>query len=70
MKKKELIKLEKESVDTLRAKVLEIKKEWVLTLARLKAGRETNLKKGKALKRDIAQILTLISAKKEGKEKA
>lgn len=63
MKKKDLSKLKEKSIKDLRKMVEEKKKEAQETFAKIKGGQEKNVKKFKSLRKDIAQILTLIGEK-------
>ncbi len=67
MKKKELEVLKEKSKEELLKLVEEKKNESLNLIGKMYAGKEKNLKKSKALRRDIAQILTL--AGKIGEEK-
>lgn len=68
MKKKDLKNLRDKSKNELKATVYKRKNELVATYAKIKAGQETNLKKAKNLRRDIAQILTVIREKETSEE--
>ncbi|MEK7188461.1 MAG: 50S ribosomal protein L29 [Patescibacteria group bacterium] len=63
MKKKDLVSLREKDINTLKTKVIEKKKEEELTLVRIYAGQEKNLKKAFLIRREIAQILTIIREK-------
>ena len=63
MKKKDLVSLREKDIDTLKTQVVEKKKEEELTLVRIYAGQEKNLKKAFLIRREIAQILTIIREK-------
>lgn len=63
MKKKDLQALKSKSIKELRKMVLDKKKEANEAFIKTKAGQEKNLKKVKNLRKDIAQILTLIKEK-------
>jgi len=74
MKKKELTNIRSKKIQDLVKMVVEKKKEATMVYSKMKAGQEKNLKKGKNLKKDIAQIMTIIkerelSEKQESKEK-
>lgn len=60
MKSKELLKLRSESVENLDKLVTEKKKELALSYADRKAGKEKNSSISKNLRRDIAQIMTIV----------
>ena len=60
MKRKELLDLRKEDPGKLKKMVVEKKLELMRFIVNSKASSEKNLKKGKNLKREIAQILTLV----------
>jgi len=66
MKKRELSQMREKKTNELVKIVAEKKKELVTVYGRVKVGRETNLKKAKNLRLDIAQILSIIG--KKGKE--
>ncbi len=63
MKRKSLQKLREKGIEELKKKVLAMKKEQVELVAKIAVGREKNLKSTKNLRRDIAQLLTLIREK-------
>lgn len=63
MDKKELGKLREKEVDTLKKEVLELQQKRDRTLADIASGKESNLKKAKLIKKEIAQYLTIIRAK-------
>lgn len=60
MKLKDLQNLRTKAVSELEKIVFEKKKEAALTHAKIKAGQEKNISKVKRIRRDIAQILTVI----------
>jgi ribosomal protein L29 len=60
MKSRELSKLRTEDVASLEKMLTEKKTELGLNYADTKAGKEKNLRKSKMLRRDIAQIMTVI----------
>ena len=60
MKRKELGELKSKKANELRKIVSEKRVELTKLTSEMYAGREKNLKKGKMLRRDIAQIKTLI----------
>lgn len=60
MKSKDLNKLRSENVGGLEKLLAEKKKELALSYADRKAGKEKNLRFSKNLRRDIAQIMTVI----------
>ena len=64
MKKSELTKLRSKKADVLEKTVVDKRLDLVKMSADIKASKEKNLKKAKNLRRDIVQILTLISEKK------
>lgn len=68
MKKLELKKLQEKDIKDLQNQVLELKKKLATVTADMYSKGEGNLKQGKLIKRDIAQVLTLIAQK--GKEKS
>ena len=63
MKKKELNKLREKSIKQLQTLVDKKKLELVKIQSKMKVGKEKNLKSTKNLKRDVAQILTIIREK-------
>lgn len=63
MKKSELTKLRSKKADVLEKTVADRRLDIVKVSADIKASKEKNLKKAKNLRRDLAQILTLISEK-------
>lgn len=63
MNKKDLVSLREKNIDTLKTQVFEKKNEEEVVLARIYAGQEKNLKKAFLIKREIAQILTIIREK-------
>ncbi len=63
MKKKDLKNLRAKEIDELRKLVSEKKKEVAVIYGKVKVGQEKNLKKMKGLKKEIAQILTIIGEK-------
>ncbi len=68
MKKKDLKSLrtkeKKEILKTLEKKRKSLSESWIKT----KAGQEKNTKKVKMLRKDIAQILTILKEKETGKK--
>ncbi|OGM29580.1 50S ribosomal protein L29 [Candidatus Woesebacteria bacterium RIFCSPHIGHO2_01_FULL_44_10] len=65
MKKLELTKLREKSIKELEKQVEKIKLQKALTEAKMAVGKEKNLKAVAGLKRDIAQILTIIKEKEK-----
>ncbi len=63
MKKKGLKDLRVKEIDELKKLVSEKRKETSVIYAKVKTGQEKNLKKVKGLKKEIAQILTIIREK-------
>lgn len=63
MKKKEIRDLREKKAEALANLVSKKKLELGQAVAKSKAGSEKNLKKGAHLRRDIAQILTVIREK-------
>ncbi len=63
MKKKGLKDLRAKEIDELKKLVSEKRKETSVIYAKVKTGQEKNLKKVKGLKKEIAQILTIIREK-------
>ncbi len=70
MKSKELSKLRNESVENLDKLVAEKKKELGLSYADRKVGKEKNSSISKNLRRDIAQIMTIIRESEIAKTEA
>ncbi len=63
MKTKDFQKLKNSEIADLKKAVLELKIKRDKALADISAGKESNLKKAKNLKKEIAQHLTIISEK-------
>lgn len=63
MKKNELTSLRTKKMTELKAGMLAKKRELSLFYAKIVSGGEKNLKKGRNIKRDIAQMLTVIKEK-------
>jgi len=63
MKKNDLQTVKAKEVDELKKMLLEKKKELKKVVVHMYAGSEKNLKKSKNLRREIAQILTIIKEK-------
>ncbi len=61
MKIKELKELKTKKADELMKLVSEKKIELTKLMGRVSTAKEKNLKKGKMIRRDIAQILTILS---------
>lgn len=68
MKKKDLVSLRKKEVKELEKMVEEKKAKALNTHVKMQAGQEKNLKKVKNMKKEIAQILTIIKEKKLSEE--
>lgn len=66
MKRKDFITLRARKIEELAKIVSEKKRDLELLLLKASSGGEKNLKKGKNLKKEIAQILTLIKEKEIG----
>jgi ribosomal protein L29 len=64
MKKKEFTELKSKDKKTLSKMVSEKRVELIKFTTRMYAGREKNLKRGKMIRRDIAQILTIVKGDK------
>lgn len=64
MKRKDLVELKTKEVKDLTKMLGEKKIELEKIRVNIRAGKEKNLKKASNLRRDISQILTLISEKK------
>ena len=60
MKKKELLELRSKEVSQLKKMVIAKKKDLLKIIPETAVGKEKNLKKAKNIKREIAQILTII----------
>jgi len=69
MKKSELNLLRQKDLKELRGLVEEKKKEAVKLFAKIKSGKEKNVKSLKILRKDIARILTIIREKEILQEK-
>lgn len=67
MKKKELESLRKKETQELVKELAEARQKASLTWSKMMVGKEKNLKAGKKARREIAQILTVISEKGEVK---
>ncbi len=65
MKKKDLIKIREESIDKAKKRLEELQKRRLEAGARIALGKEVNLKQVKNLRRDIAQLLTIIHEKEK-----
>lgn len=63
MKKKDLERLRKKTIQELEGEILDKKIKSVMTAAKISAGQEKNLKKVKELRREIATLLTIVSEK-------
>jgi ribosomal protein L29 len=63
MKKKDLQTARNKKVSELKKLVLKKRQEVEVLQAKVKAGQEKNLKKAKNLRKEIAQLLTLIREK-------
>lgn len=63
MKKKDLTDLRNKKINELEKLLSKKRNELINTYAKIKAGQEKNLKKAKNIRRDIAQILTIIREK-------
>jgi ribosomal protein L29 len=68
MKKKELNTKREISIEELRSTVNELKQKKALIQGNMSSGNEKNTKAAKALKTDIAQIMTIISEKQKKAE--
>jgi len=71
VKKKDLVSLKTKEIKELEKMAIDKKKASAEAYSKIKAGQEKNIKKVKNLRRDIAQILTVIRQKTltgEGKE--
>ena len=67
MKKRELNELKNESAEKLMARVAELKAEIVRVQMPSLGKTETNLKKAKAMRKTVAQMLGLITQNKQTK---
>jgi ribosomal protein L29 len=63
MKKKDLTDLRNKKISELEKLLSKKRNELINTYAKIKAGQEKNLKKAKNIRRDVAQILTIIREK-------
>lgn len=68
MKKKDLTDLRNKKTSELEKLLAKKRHELINANAKIKAGQEKNLKKAKNIRRDVAQILTIIREKKLLKE--
>ena len=64
MKKKDLVETRNKDTKALEKKLADLKAEALLSYAKIKSGKEKNTAKVRLIKRDIAQILTIITEKK------
>ena len=67
MDKKELGKLRERTVEALQKEVVELQQQRDRTLADMASGKESNLKKARFIKKDIAQYLTILNEKTKNK---
>lgn len=65
MKKRELEELRKNKIEDLQKNAEKLQREIAQNSVKITASEETNVKLVKNQRRDLAQILTLISAKKK-----
>lgn len=70
MKKKDLKTLRNKSKQDLRKTLIERQENLAKSYIKMKGGQEKNLKKSWRLRKDIAQILTLIREKEMSKKSA
>ena len=63
MKKKDLTDLRNKKINELEKLLSKKRNELINTYAKIKAGQEKNWKKAKNIRRDVAQILTIIREK-------
>ena len=63
MKKKDLTDLRNKKINELEKLLSKKRNELINTYAKIKAGQEKDLKKAKNIRRDVAQILTIIREK-------
>jgi len=70
MKKKDLLDLRSKKTGELEKLLSKKRNELINTYVKIKAGQEKNLKKAKNIRRDIAQILTIIREKELLKKEA
>lgn len=68
MKKRELLEYRKNSLDELNIKLGEFRKKKVDVMVNKFSGKEKNLKIGKKIRRDIAQLLSIIREKEVNKK--
>lgn len=71
MKKKELKSLKQKTIKEIEKVLIKKRQSLLETIVKAKAGQEKNVKKVKMLKKDVAQILTILKQKqlKEKQEK-
>jgi len=69
MKKTDLEKTKDKTINQLEKDLVKKRKELILSDTKRKAGKEKNLKKAKLIRKDVAQILTIIKEKQIIEEK-
>lgn len=69
MKKRELVELRIQSMENLSKKVIEMRKKMLETRVKIVVGKEKNLRLAKNMRKDIAQVETLISEKRKEEKK-
>lgn len=69
MKKKELAKQREKSIKVLKSALEKKRRTLSETFVKTKAGQEKNIKKVKILKREIAQLLTIVKEKETEEKK-
>jgi len=67
MKKRDLAELRKKDQKELEGLVIAKNKERDMFLAKMSVGKESNTKQAKAIKRDIAQIMTILREQQKKK---
>ncbi|KKQ95914.1 MAG: hypothetical protein UV74_C0013G0518 [Candidatus Woesebacteria bacterium GW2011_GWB1_43_14] len=67
MKKRDLAELRKKDQKELGGLVIAKNKERDMFLAKMSVGKESNTKQAKAIKRDIAQIMTILREQQKKK---
>ncbi len=65
MKKTELKELRTLNLKELETRLASLKKKWLETQVKISVGEEKNIKAARNLRRDIAQILGIITQKKK-----
>ena len=67
MRKSQLKAVRGKKIEEIKLEIREKKRELAKFLANLAAGKEKNVKKGKNLKKEIAQMITIVKEKEFSK---